>query len=105
MTKKERLDRQGSPQTDLKERVKKPRRFKVIIHNDDFTTMEFVVEILMNVFRKNQTEATRLMLMVHHKGMAVAGVYTHDIAETKKMQVIDAARAEGHPFMCTIEPE
>lgn len=82
-----------------------PRRFKVIFHNDDYTTQEFVIHVLMRFFHKNETEARHIMLTVHHKGAAVAGVYTKDVAETKAEQVMDAARENGMPLLLTTEPE
>ena len=92
---------------DVKERPKShvPRRYKVIFHNDDYTTMEFVVDALMRFFHKSQAEATHIMLTVHKKGQAVAGVYTRDVAETKVQQVIDHAREYGMPLLVTAEPE
>ncbi|MBX3227020.1 MAG: ATP-dependent Clp protease adaptor ClpS [Labilithrix sp.] len=82
-----------------------PRRFKVVFHNDDYTTQEFVIHVLMRFFHKNETEARHIMLTVHHKGAAVAGVYTKDVAETKAEQVMDAARENGMPLLLTTEPE
>lgn len=85
--------------------VKKPRMFKVLLHNDDYTTMEFVVHVLMQFFRKSETEATQIMLTVHHKGVGVAGLYTLDTATTKSAQVIEYARENQMPLICTVEPE
>lgn len=82
-----------------------PRRYKVIFHNDDYTTQEFVIHVLQRFFHKNETEARHIMLTVHHKGLAVAGVYTKDVAETKAEQVMDAARENGMPLLLTTEPE
>ena len=82
-----------------------PRRFKVIFHNDDYTTQEFVVYVLMRFFHKSESEAQHIMLTVHHKGAAVAGVYTKDVAETKAQQVMDHARENGMPLLLTTEPE
>jgi ATP-dependent Clp protease adaptor protein ClpS len=82
-----------------------PRRYKVIFHNDDYTTQEFVVFVLERFFHKTETEARHIMLTVHHKGAAVAGVYTRDVAETKAQQVMDAARENGMPLLLTTEPE
>jgi ATP-dependent Clp protease adaptor protein ClpS len=82
-----------------------PRRYKVIFHNDDYTTQEFVVHVLQRFFHKTETEARHIMLTVHHKGAAVAGVYTRDVAETKAQQVMDAARENGMPLLLTTEPE
>jgi ATP-dependent Clp protease adaptor protein ClpS len=82
-----------------------PRRFKVIFHNDDYTTQEFVVFVLERFFHKSEAEARHIMLTVHFKGAAVAGVYTKDVAETKAQQVMDLARDEGMPLLLTTEPE
>lgn len=84
--------------------VKRPRRFAVILHNDDYTTMEFVVDVLMRFFAKSATDASRIMLEVHHHGRGIAGVFTRDVAESKVEQVEEVARAEGHPLRCTAEP-
>ena len=82
-----------------------PRRYKVVFHNDDYTTQEFVIFVLEQFFYKSPTEALHIMLTVHHKGSAVAGVYTKDVAETKVEQVMDAARDNGMPLLLTTEPE
>jgi ATP-dependent Clp protease adaptor protein ClpS len=82
-----------------------PRRYKVIFHNDDYTTMEFVIEVLKRFFHKTDTEAVHIMLTVHKTGAAVAGVFTRDVAETKKAQVMDYARENGMPLLLTTEPE
>ena len=82
-----------------------PRRYKVLFHNDDYTTMEFVIEVLKKFFHKTDTEAVHIMLTVHKSGAAVAGVYTRDVAETKSTQVMDYARENGMPLMLTTEPE
>jgi len=84
---------------------KKPRLWKVILHNDDYTTMEFVVLVLMKFFHKSETEATHIMLSVHHKGHGVAGVFTKDVAETKVAQVTDYAKEQGMPLRLSVEPE
>lgn len=86
-------------------RTRSPRRFRVLLHNDDFTTMEFVIEVLVRHFHKAATEATQVMLEVHHKGVGVAGLYTRDVAETKVEQVTTEARAKGFPLLLTVEPE
>ena len=92
---------------DLEERKqsRRPRRFKVLLHNDDFTTMEFVVMILMKHFHKSPGEATHIMLNVHEKGVGVAGVYPRDVAETKVAEVTSEARGEGMPLLLTLEAE
>jgi len=82
-----------------------PRLYKVIFHNDDYTTQEFVVHVLRVFFHKTETEATFIMLTVHRKGSGVGGVYTRDIAETKVQQVTDFARENGMPLLLTTEPE
>ncbi len=88
-----------------KRKTKRPSLFKVLLHNDDYTSMEFVVEILVRYFHKSATEATQIMLHVHQKGIGVAGVYTRDIAESKVAQVTDYARESGMPLLLTLEPE
>ena len=85
--------------------TRSPRLYRVLLHNDDFTTMEFVVDALVRFFEKTVTEATQVMLQVHHKGVGVAGVYTRDVAETRIEQVMTAARTEGYPLLLTMEPE
>lgn len=97
--------REGDVDTVQRPRVEKPRKYKVIFHNDDYTTMEFVILVLMRFFHKTETEATHVMLTVHHKGNAVAGVYSRDVAETKVTQVTDFARENGMPLKLTTEPE
>jgi len=87
--------------TDLRE----PRRFKVTIFNDDFTTMEFVVKILINVFFKSEVEAQALMLQVHHSDKAVVGIYSYDIAVSKVNKATQMARKEGFPLRLSYEPE
>ena len=82
-----------------------PRRYKVLLHNDDYTTMEFVVMILTEVFHHSEEEATRIMLSVHYKDVGVAGVYTYEVAETKVRQVSRLARANEFPLKCSMEPE
>jgi len=91
----------------LEERVRtrRPPLYRVLFHNDDYTTMEFVVDVLVRHFRKSSTEATRIMLEVHSLGVGVAGSYTREVAETKVALVTDEAREEGFPLLLTIEPE
>lgn len=88
-----------------KGRLKPPSMWKVILHNDDFTTQEFVVWVLRTVFRKPEPEAVRIMLDVHRQGKGVAGVYTRDVAETRVAQVQRLAEAQEFPLLCTAEPE
>lgn len=86
-------------------RAKTPRLYRVLFHNDDYTTMEFVVDVLIRFFRKTATEAAQIMLQVHTHGVGVAGRYTREVAETKVAQVTEAAREEGFPLLLTMEPE
>ncbi|MDR2161398.1 MAG: ATP-dependent Clp protease adapter ClpS [Desulfovibrio sp.] len=89
--------------TDLE--LHEPRRYRVLLHNDDYTTMEFVVEVLISIFRKNLEEATAIMLAVHERGLATCGVYTEEMAETMVSQVHDTARKAGFPLRCSMEEE
>ena len=91
--------------TETEKKVEKPPRYKVLLHNDDFTTQQFVVLILQSVFNKGFMEAIRIMLAVHHQGVGVAGVYTYEVAEAKVNKVIELARAEQYPLLCTMEEE
>jgi ATP-dependent Clp protease adaptor protein ClpS len=86
-------------------KAKRPRRWKVLLHNDDYTTMEFVVEVLMEHFHRSAAEATHIMLQVHQKGVGVAGIYPKDVAETKVAEVTAEARDQGMPLLLTLEPE
>ena len=96
-------------QSGLKERqrtdLREPRRYKVIIYNDDFTTMEFVVMILKQVFFKSEEEAQALMLQVHHSDKAVVGIYSYDIAVSKVRKATTMAREQGYPLRLTVEEE
>ena len=86
-------------------KLKPPPMFKVMLLNDDYTPMEFVVDVLEHIFQKNREEATQIMLHVHQKGVGVCGVYTYEIAETKVAQTVDYARKNQHPLQCTLEKE
>lgn len=86
-------------------KTKQPRRFKVLLHNDDYTTMDFVIHVLMKHFKKSPGEATHVMLQVHYKGVGVAGVYPRDIAETKVAAVAEEAREASMPLLATAEVE
>ena len=90
---------------EQKKKSKRPPRFKVLLHNDDYTTMEFVVYVLTRHFHKPPAEATHVMLQVHHRGVGVAGVYPKDEAETKVAEVTEEARSNGMPLMITTEQE
>ena len=91
--------------TESREKLKKPPLFRVLLHNDDFTTMEFVVEVLKRVFNKSDGDAFNIMWDVHTQGVGVAGVYTHEIAEMKVERVTQMARAQEFPLLCTLEEE
>ena len=86
-------------------RTKKPSLYRVLILNDDYTPMEFVVYVLERFFNKNREEATTIMLHVHQHGVGVCGVFTYEVAETKVAQVLDLARRSEHPLQCTMEKE
>ena len=86
-------------------KTRKPAMYKVLMLNDDYTPMEFVVHVLERFFQKTREEATRIMLHVHRRGVGVCGVYTYEVAETKVTQVMDLARQNQHPLQCTIEKE
>ncbi len=94
---------QGETREKTKVSIREPKHYQVIMHNDDFTSMDFVVEILKAIFHKEEAEAERLMLMVHEKGQAVVGVYPYDIAMTKVQAATARAREEGFPFRMTVE--
>ncbi len=86
-------------------KTKRPRKYRVLLHNDDYTPMDFVVRLLQTVFHRNESEATQIMLHVHNHGIGVAGVYTHEIAETKVAQVHMHARQNDCPLVASMEPE
>ncbi|MGB0749502.1 MAG: ATP-dependent Clp protease adapter ClpS [Magnetospiraceae bacterium] len=100
-------DAEGGPGVVVKARpkVKKPPMYKVLMLNDDYTPMEFVVHVLERFFNKGNEEATRIMLHVHQRGVGVCGVFTYEVAETKVMQVMDLARKNQHPLQCTMEKD
>jgi ATP-dependent Clp protease adaptor protein ClpS len=100
------FDRERDEESAVQERQKRkrPSRWKVLLHNDEFTTMEFVVHILLKHFHKPPAEATHIMLQVHQKGIGVAGVYSKEVAETKVAEVTDEARVHGMPLLLTAEP-
>lgn len=86
-------------------KIKEPKKYKVVMHNDDFTPMDFVIYILVDIFNKKEDEAYKIMMTVHKGGKAVVGVYSYDIARTKAEIAMDAAREEGFPFKITVEEE
>jgi ATP-dependent Clp protease adaptor protein ClpS len=85
-------------------RTKKPPMYKVLLHNDDYTTKEFVVMVLQSVFRLSEGEAVRVMMHVHSNGVGVAGVFTHEVAETKIHKTLQLSRTYEYPLQCTMEP-
>ncbi len=89
--------------TESEKKLKVPPLYKVLLHNDDYTTMEFVVQVLQTVFHKAPAEATQIMLHIHRLGIGVAGVYTHEVAETKVTVVEAMARKHEYPLKCTME--
>ena len=97
------LEHEGSVVSKERQKNEEPPMYKVLLHNDDYTTMEFVVMILQSVFNKNAVQATEIMLNVHKKGIGVAGIYTREIAETKLARVNDLARENEHPLRCSME--
>ena len=95
--------RPGEPGVFTEDEVREPRKFKVLLHNDDYTTMEFVVRILKTVFGKDEGQAMGIMLKVHNEGVGVCGIFTAEVAETKVALVRQLAAREGFPLKCTME--
>jgi ATP-dependent Clp protease adaptor protein ClpS len=104
MAEREQSEFDGEVLTEDDASTQRPRPHNVVLHNDDYTTMEFVQMILVAVFGHSHSSAAQLMLQVHMQGKAVAGTYTRDIAETKRSEAEALARGEGHPLKCTVEP-
>jgi len=96
---------EGEVATKTETKLEKPKLFKVILHNDDFTTMDFVVFVLQYVFRRTDLEALTIMLKVHNEGSGIAGVYPYEIANMKAQKTINLARAREFPLLCTVEEE
>ena len=95
----------GSVLTRERTKTRTPRMYKVVLHNDDYSPMEFVVAILEQIFHLNREDATRIMLEIHNNGVGIAGLYSYEAAETKVEQVLNAARLHEHPLQCTMEPD
>ena len=91
--------------TRTRPKTKKPDMFKVLLLNDDYTPMDFVIQVLQDVFHRDRDMAMRIMLHVHQKGVGVCGVYSYEVAETKVSQVVESARKNQHPLQCTMERE
>ena len=91
--------------TSTKPKLQKPSMYRVLLLNDDYTPMEFVVYVLEAIFNKTRDEATQIMLHVHQNGLGLCGVYTYEVAETKVAQVVDSARRNQHPLQCTMEKD
>ncbi len=98
-------DEESGTTTITKKKVQLPKKYKVLLHNDDYTTMEFVIYVLQSVFHKSLNEAERIMIEVHRNGIGLCGVFTHEIAESKAKKVERMARENSHPLLCTYEPE
>jgi len=102
-------DNDGGPQNGVviktRPKTKRPSMYKVLMLNDDYTPMEFVIHVLERYFGKGHEEATQIMMHVHQRGVGVCGVYTYEVAETKVTQVMDLARQNQHPLQCTIEKD
>ena len=96
---------EGQTITQFKPKLKKPSMYKVLLLNDDFTPMDFVILILKRFFRKNEEESAKIMLQVHQQGSGIAGVFSHEIAETKVYLVNEFARSSQHPLKCIMEEE
>lgn len=95
----------GAVLTESETKVEKPKMFKVILHNDDFTTMDFVIFILKHVFLKGDIEAISIMLKVHNEGIGIAGVYPYEIANMKAEKAMNLSKAHEYPLLCTVEEE
>lgn len=97
-------DEQSGTATIRKEKLQAPRKYKVLMHNDDYTTMDFVIHVLQKFFQKTPTDAHAIMLAVHTRGFGVCGIYTFEVAESKVAKVIKYARENGHPLKCSTDP-
>ena len=99
------FERDEAVLTESETKLEKPPLFKVLLHNDDFTTMEFVIYVLRTVFHKDEADAFTIMLNVHRAGVGVAGIYTYEIANMKAEKCMNLARAHEYPLLCTVEEE
>jgi len=99
------IEQDGEVLTESETKLEKPKLYKVILHNDDFTTMEFVVFILVHVFLRSELEAFTIMYKVHNEGIGVAGVYPYEVAQMKAEKAMNLSRAHEYPLLCTVEEE
>jgi ATP-dependent Clp protease adaptor protein ClpS len=99
------IEYDGDVLTESETKLEKPPLYKVVLHNDDFTTMEFVVFVLSHVFMRSEQEAIAIMLQVHNDGVGIAGVYSFEIANMKAEKAMNLARAQEYPFLCTVEED
>ncbi len=99
------MDGSSDVLTDSEVKLEKPKLFKVLLHNDDFTTMEFVVFVLQYVFNREDAEAFTIMLKVHNEGLGIAGIYPYEIANMKSEKAMNLAKAREYPLLCTVEEE
>ncbi len=99
------FDRDSDVLTEKDAKFERPKLFKVLLHNDDFTTMEFVVWVLEYVFLRESAEAVAVMLSVHNEGVGIAGIYPYEIANMKAEKAMNLAKAREYPFLCTVEEE
>jgi len=98
-------DEDGEVFTAERTEIKRPKKYKVLLHNDDYTSMEFVIYVLRNIFYKGPTEAQNIMLRIHEQGIGICGIYTFEVAETKVEKVKREAKEKGYPLRCTMEVE
>lgn len=99
------IERDSEVITESDTKLEKPKLFKVILHNDDFTTMEFVIFVLRHVFLRDEAEAFMIMMKVHEEGVGVAGIYTYEVANMKSEKAMNLARAREFPLLCSVEEE
>ena len=99
------IEHDGEVLTESETKLEKPKLFKVILHNDDFTTMDFVVFILVHVFLRSEAEAFEIMFKVHNEGIGIAGVYPYEVANMKAEKAMNLSRAHEYPLLCTVEEE
>jgi ATP-dependent Clp protease adaptor protein ClpS len=99
------IDGDGEVLVEKKTKLEKPKLFKVILHNDDFTTMDFVVFVLEYVFARSEAESFTIMLKVHNEGLGIAGIYPYEIANMKSEKAMNLAKAREYPLLCTVEEE